>query len=108
MPLRGSKQQQHAMAPLSKWKFRRTLIDLYVERDHTKWYWRAAAIISAAMIMIGFLIFPASFPGNPTEGLNASGATIVAGLFLAVGYVLAAVLSLVCKSWVFRMDVIYV
>ncbi|KAL8691600.1 MAG: hypothetical protein Q9224_004143, partial [Gallowayella concinna] len=108
MPLLGSKQQEHAMAPLPKWKPSRTLMDLYVERDHTKWYWRASAILSAAMIMIGFIIFPASFPNNTTEGLGSRDFAILAGLLLAVGYVLAVALSLVCKSWMFRMDVIYV
>ncbi|KAL8847012.1 MAG: hypothetical protein Q9221_007925 [Calogaya cf. arnoldii] len=96
------------MTPLPKWQPRKTLIDLYVERDHTKWYWRTAAILSATLIMIGFLIFPAAFPNNKSEALTSRGAAIIAGVLLAVGYVSAAVLSLVCKSWLFRMDVIYV
>lgn len=101
-------------------------MDLYVERDHTKWYWRTAAIASAALIMIGyaasdensssskltifprFLIFPASFPNNTSDALSSRGSDIVAGVLLAIGYVLAAVLSVVCKSWLFRLDVIYV
>lgn len=53
MQLLGSKQQQPAMAPLPKWKPRRTLIDLYMERDQVQWYWRLAATISATTIMIG-------------------------------------------------------
>ncbi|KAL8995413.1 MAG: hypothetical protein Q9169_004858 [Polycauliona sp. 2 TL-2023] len=96
------------MAPLPKWQPRKTLIDLYVERDQTKWYWRSAAILSAALIMIGFLIFPTAFPNNKTEDVSSRGAAIIAGVFLAIGYVSATVLSLTCKSWLFRMDVIYV
>lgn len=51
MQLLGSKQQQPAMAPLPKWKPRRTLIDLYMERDQIQWYWRLAASLSPASIM---------------------------------------------------------
>ncbi|KAL8981883.1 MAG: hypothetical protein Q9205_003452 [Flavoplaca limonia] len=96
------------MAPLPKWQPRKTLIDLYVERDHTKWFWRAAAISSAALIVIGFLVFPAAFPNDRTEGLTSRASAIVAGVLLVIGYVSATILSLVCKSWLFRMDVIYV
>ncbi|KAL8756978.1 MAG: hypothetical protein Q9199_002568 [Rusavskia elegans] len=96
------------MAPLPKWQPRKTLIDLYVERDHTKWYWRTAAILSATLIMIGFLIFPFAFPNNKTEGLSSRGSAIIAGVLLATGYISVTILSLVCKSWLFRMDVIYV
>lgn len=39
--------------PLPKWTPRRTLIDLYTEKDNTSWYWRAAATISAFLIMLG-------------------------------------------------------
>lgn len=42
-----------AMPPVLKWKPRRTLIDLYNERDHTRWYWRMAANLSSLMIMAG-------------------------------------------------------
>ncbi|KAL9623577.1 MAG: hypothetical protein Q9204_007937 [Flavoplaca sp. TL-2023a] len=108
MPLPGFKQQHHAMAPLPKWQPRKTLIDLYVERDHTKWFWRAAAISSAALIVIGFLVFPAAFPNDKTEGLTSRASAIVAGVLLVIGYVSATILSLVCKSWLFRMDVIFV
>ncbi|KAI4091753.1 MAG: hypothetical protein LQ339_008075 [Xanthoria mediterranea] len=96
------------MPPLPKWQPRKTLIDLYVERDHTKWYWRAAAILSATLIMIGFLIFPSAFPNSRSEGLSSRGSAIIAVVLLAVGYVSVTILSLVCKSWLFRMDVIYV
>lgn len=44
------------MAPLPKWKPRKTLIDLYVERDQTHWYWRLIASIPAASIMIGHVL----------------------------------------------------
>ncbi|KAL8675528.1 MAG: hypothetical protein Q9168_000040 [Polycauliona sp. 1 TL-2023] len=97
------------MAPLPKWQPRKTLIDLYVERDLTKWYWRSAAILSATLIMIGFLVFPAAFPHNSkTEELGSRGSAIIAGVFLAIGYFSVTIVSLVCKSWLFRMDVIYV
>ncbi|KAL8664229.1 MAG: hypothetical protein Q9202_003179 [Teloschistes flavicans] len=57
MPLLGPKQQSDAMAPLPKWRPRKTLIDLYEERDRTAWYWRTAGILSAAVIMLGPALF---------------------------------------------------
>ncbi|KAL8834407.1 MAG: hypothetical protein Q9170_003775, partial [Blastenia crenularia] len=108
MQLLGSKQQQPAMAPLPKWKPRRTLIDLYIERDDIQWYWRLAAMVAAAMIMIGFLVFPTSFPNNPLEWSNMKGSNVLAAVLLAIGYVSSAVIALICKSWVFQMDVVFV
>ncbi|KAI4176608.1 MAG: hypothetical protein LQ343_000899 [Gyalolechia ehrenbergii] len=96
------------MAPLSKWRPPETLIDLYIEKDQTHWYWRLSATVSAALIMIGFLIFPASFPNNPPEWLISKGSGIIAGVLIAIGYVSSAILVLVCKSWVFQMDIVFV
>ncbi|KAL8738427.1 MAG: hypothetical protein Q9181_000798, partial [Wetmoreana brouardii] len=96
------------MAPLPKWKPPKTLVDLYIERDQTPWYWRTAAMSSAALVMIGFLIFPTAFPSNMSEDLSSRGSGIAAGLLLAIGYSMAVVLVLACKSWLFQMDVIFV
>lgn len=64
-------------------------------------------MVSAALIMIGFLIFPASFPNTPQEWNTSKGSGIVAGVLLAIGFVSSAILVLVCKSWVFQMDIIF-
>ncbi|KAI4107935.1 MAG: hypothetical protein L6R37_001367 [Teloschistes peruensis] len=96
------------MAPLPKWTPRETLIDLYEERDRTAWYWRTAAILSAAVIMLGYLIFPTSFPNNHSDGLSASTSGLAAGLLLALGYVVSVITAFACKSWLFQMDVIFV
>ena len=45
-----------AMPPPPKWRPRRTVIDLYNERDHTRWYWRLAAVLSTLMIMAGWVL----------------------------------------------------
>lgn len=125
MHLLGFQKQEPAMAPLPKWKPRRTLIDLYMERDQIHWYWRLTGTMSAAAIMIGyvvegtgtglarltscrFLIFPASFPNNPSEWSNSTSSAIVAGVFLAIGYLSAAALTLFRRSWLFQMDVVFV
>lgn len=60
------------------------------------------------MTFSSFLIFPFAFPNNKTEGLSSRGSAIIAGVLLATGYISVTILSLVCKSWLFRMDVIYV
>ncbi len=50
------KQADENMSPpLPKWQPRRTLIDLYTEKDKTAWYWRAAATFSAILIMLGYV-----------------------------------------------------
>ncbi|KAI4251637.1 MAG: hypothetical protein LQ352_004731 [Teloschistes flavicans] len=108
MPLLGPKQQSDAMAPLPKWRPRKTLIDLYEERDRTAWYWRTAGILSAAVIMLGYLIFPTSFPNNHSNGLSANNSGIAAGLLLALGYVVSVITAVACKSWLFQLDVIFV
>lgn len=125
MQLLGSKQQQPAMAPLPKWKPRRTLIDLYMERDQIQWHWTLAASLSAAFIMIGyvdqgtrlpsseltarsFLLFPVSFPNNPSQVSSSRSYAIAAGVLVAIGYVSSAVFALLRRSWFFQMDVVFV
>lgn len=116
-----------AIAPGPKWRPRRTLIDLYNERDHTRWYWRMAANISTLMIMAGwvamnltgqtrektklmrtsFLIYPSAFSGNPALSVDQSVASIVAMILLAVGYTVSVTLWFICTSWLFQFDVIF-
>ena len=94
-------------APLPKWRPRRTLIDLYNEKDLTAWYWRAAATIAAFLISIGFLIFPTAF--NNTSNLSvSSGITgVTAAVLLALGYTLSIALWLVVRSWMFQLEAIF-
>jgi hypothetical protein len=33
----------------------KTLIDLYNERDEVEWYWRFLGILSASLILLGYL-----------------------------------------------------
>ncbi len=48
--------------PLPKWQPRRTLIDLYNEKDNMAWYWRAAATFAALLIMLGHVFLIYSLP----------------------------------------------
>ncbi|KAL9588884.1 MAG: hypothetical protein Q9203_002322, partial [Teloschistes exilis] len=83
MPLLGPKHQTDAMAPLPKWTPRETLIDLYEERDRTAWYWRTAAILSAAVIMLGH-----------GEASNWSGASIAAIIVASISSAVYLTLAL--------------
>ena len=42
---------------LPRWTPRRTVIDLYNERDSTPWYWRGVATFSVISIMVGYGLF---------------------------------------------------
>ncbi|MCJ1461411.1 hypothetical protein MMC07_000008 [Pseudocyphellaria aurata] len=95
------------MAPLPKWKPRRTLIDLYNERDRTRWYWRGTATLSSFMIMTGFLVFPSSFVSNANITVEQNAAGVAAILLLALGYTLSVALWFICQSWLFQLDVIF-
>ena len=54
---RSTPTEETAMSPpLPKWQPKRTLIDLYNEKDSTSWYWRAAATFSAFLIMLGYVV----------------------------------------------------
>lgn len=111
------------MGSKPKWKPRRTLIDLYNERDHTRWYWRAAAIVSAGAIMMGYaspptrfqvrklilhsyLVFPSAFNDSPDLTVNPVNATVVASILLAIGYSTSVALWFICHSSLFRLDTI--
>ena len=54
-PLRSpARSPARSSIPLPKWRPRKTLIDLYNEKDRTQWYWKVSAVISAFMVMIGY------------------------------------------------------
>ncbi len=67
---------------------------------------KPASVIS--LTALSFLVFPASFPNNPSEWPKSSSAAIIAGVFLTIGYISAAALTLLRRSWLFQMDVIFV
>ncbi|MCJ1377839.1 hypothetical protein MMC17_000935 [Xylographa soralifera] len=95
------------MAITPKWQPRRTTVDLYVERDRTQWYWRLLGVSSASMILLGFLVFPASFQTVTNLQLNQGAISIVAVILLALGYSLSVALWFICNNWLFQFDVLF-
>lgn len=55
-PAKDNQADKNMSPPLAKWRPRRTLIDLYTEKDKLSWYWRAAATFSAFLIMLGYVV----------------------------------------------------
>ena len=112
------------MAITPKWQPRRTMVDLYVERDRTQWHWRLLGVLSASMILLGyvaeriplpqsklmvvsFLVFPASFQTVTNLQLNQGAISIVAVILLALGYSLSVALWFICNNWLFQFDVLF-
>ena len=111
---------------LPKWRPQRTLIDLYNEKNETPWYWRAAATLSALLIMIGylpafsavnlalkltfssFLIFPSAFKQETTLTISSKAAIVAAVILLVLGYALSLITSFICHSWIFQLDIIFI
>ncbi|KAL8791849.1 MAG: hypothetical protein Q9195_005585 [Heterodermia aff. obscurata] len=72
--------------PLPKWRPRRTLIDLYNEKDRTRWYWKAAATLSAWMIMIAIHSGPS--PHWTASSIAAIALSTISSLAYTVLYLL--------------------
>ena len=51
-----------------------------------------------------FLIFPSSFNNNVGLTVNKTSAGVIAGVLLALGFILSAALAFICKSWLFRLE----
>lgn len=112
------------------------MIDLYNERDHTRWFWRMAANISTLLIMTGyvfvmtcqagkvfaretkkknannvvrcsFLVYPSAFSEDPALKVDQSVTSIVAIILLALGFTVSVTLWFICTSWLFQLDVIF-
>ncbi|MCJ1283142.1 hypothetical protein MMC26_002469 [Xylographa opegraphella] len=94
-----------AITPI--WQPQRTIVDLYAERDCTQWYWRLLGISSASMILLGFLVFPASFQTVTNLQLNQGAISIIAVILLALGYSLSVALWFICNNWLFQFDVLF-
>ncbi|MCJ1359948.1 MAG: hypothetical protein MMC33_009951 [Icmadophila ericetorum] len=89
---------------MSKWRKGKTMIQLYDDREKTGWYWRLLGVLSASIILLGFLIFPTSF--NNTLS-SQSGLSIAALILLALGYSLSVALWFTCTSTLFQLDVLF-
>ena len=110
--------------PLPQWQPRRTLIDLYTEKDETSWYWRVAATFSAFLIMLGyvssfphggsiltlsrFLILPQASQSRTSSATTSQPSVIAAIVILVIGYITSIVVASVCSSWVFQLDILHV
>lgn len=104
--------------------YRKTVIDLYTERDQVPWYSRLLGIVSAFMIILGyeylqelvhmnlelittsFLVFPTSFQPSTNWAVSQGALSIVAVILLALGYSLSVALWFMCTSWLFQLDVL--
>ena len=105
--------------------YRKTVIDLYTERDQVPWYSRLLGIVSAFMILLGyeylqelvhmslelittsFLVFPTSFQPSTNWAVSQGALSIVAVILLALGYSLSVALWFMCTSWLFQLDVLF-
>ena len=118
------------MASQTRWQDRKTLIDIYHERDRVDWYWRMLATLAAALILIGyasyrpnslqdlaryatnvidsFLVFPTSFAVAMNTQASSGTLSIVAVILLALGYSLSVALWFIESSWLFQLDVLFV
>jgi hypothetical protein len=110
------------MAPRSP---RKTVAELYGERQQTAWHWRVLGVAAAAMILTGwatppppardrtaltiasFLVFPIAF-GSPGATSTPGTASVAAVVLLALGYSLSVALWFACTSVLFQLDVIFV
>ena len=54
-----------------------------------------------------FLIFPSAFKQNSSLSISSKSATIAALVLIILGYVLSLVTSLICRSWIFQFDIIF-
>ena len=55
-----------------------------------------------------FLIFPSAFKQESPLTISSKAATVAAIILLVLGYALSLVTSLICRSWIFQLDIIFV
>ena len=59
------------------------------------------------LIVSSFLIFPSAFKQNSSLTISSTSAIIAGIVLLVFGYVLSVVTSLICRSWIFQLDLIF-
>ena len=57
---------------------------------------------------LSFLIFPSSFKSDASPRISSKSAEIVAIVLLVLGYTLSGTIALVCRSWLFQLDIILI
>ncbi|MCJ1308511.1 hypothetical protein MMC25_002164 [Agyrium rufum] len=96
------------MAPYPLKNPRPTLLDLYIEREQIRWYWRALGIVSSTLILAGFVIFPSSFQYTQESTKTENSLSIVSLVLLTSGYSLSVFLWFLCENSLFQLDVLFI
>ena len=109
-----------------EWRPRRTVIDLYNEKDGIPWYYRFVATLSALMLALGygriayhesteltdrlcsFFILPSTYLDISNASLTPLSALGAAIVLIVFPFTICLILTIFMKSWIFRLDVLYV
>ena len=60
------------------------------------------------LTLSSFLIFPSAFKQDTSTTISSKAATATAIVLLVLGYALSLVTSLICRSWIFQLDIVFV
>ncbi|KAL9104930.1 MAG: hypothetical protein Q9163_000175 [Psora crenata] len=95
--------------PLPVWQSRKTLIDLYNEKEQTRSILSLIATISAMLLMTSFLILPTAFISRNADSVNSNSnlALIASIILLILSYLISLTLAFRTKSSFFHLDVIF-
>ncbi|EXJ90063.1 hypothetical protein A1O3_03131 [Capronia epimyces CBS 606.96] len=88
-------------------RMRETLFDLYTERDALPWYFRTIALVASWLALGGYILFALVFT-SAESNIKASRftLTLLASVFLFVGYAVSAVIAFYCRSLLFAFDAV--
>lgn len=86
-------------------KLRETTFDLYTENERLPWYFKFLSILSAWLVLAGYVLFSIAYSSSPDE-LRVSSAfmTGLASTGIIVGYLSIAALAFLSRSLIFTFD----
>ncbi|EXJ95085.1 hypothetical protein A1O1_00203 [Capronia coronata CBS 617.96] len=88
-------------------RLRQTRFDLYIERDALPWYIKAVAIFASWLTLGGYILFALVFT-SAESNLKPSRftLTLLASIFLLVGYGVSAATAIYSRSLLFAFDAV--
>ncbi|KAI9783110.1 MAG: hypothetical protein M1839_004279 [Geoglossum umbratile] len=83
------------------------MVNLYIQRDQIRWYWRAAATAAACLIFLGFIVFPSAWSEQSKVKFNTNFLTAFSICMLVLGFVTTCLLCWQCRNISFQLDVLF-
>ena len=86
---------------------RRTIFDLYIEKERLPWYYRTSALIASWLALGGYILSALVFTSDPSNlQTSRTVLTSIAAALLIIGYLTTALIAWLSRSLLFTIEAV--